>query len=117
MFDKKSFVSFGLALLVAFSALSYSVNFKQNHTSFTSDKDYVTTTKSYLCNEFTTVKSEDLSQSSYSTLKLDRDIFILSHTPCFKIIFSFVNKDAVFHILHTINTDIFKMLFPFHTFW
>ncbi len=117
MFDRKSIISLGLAFLIAFTAMSSVHSLKQNHSDFSSDKDYVTAIKSYQSNEFTLVKAQDFSQSSYTTFKFDSHTFVIFQPTHFRIVEAIVNSVAIFQTLHYLNTAIFKMLFPFHTFW
>lgn len=117
MFEKRRFVSFSLAVLIAFTALSSVVHLKQKHTTFSSDKSYVTATQSHQSTEFTTVKSEDLTQTNYSTLKIDNETFVLSHFSPSRVVVSFLDGASIFHTLYHLNTAIFKLLFPFHSFW
>ena len=118
MFDKKVFISLSLSILIAFTAIGSVYNIKQTFKSYqSSTKDHVSATKSHQSNDYTTIKSGDFTQSVYSTVKLNIDAYftvMTSNVSLFKVIFS---RATIFYTLHHIQTAIFKMLFPFHTFW
>jgi len=118
MFDKKIFISFSLSILIAFTAIGSVYNIKQTFRSYQSSaKDNVSATKSHQSNDYTTIKSGDFTQSVYSTVKLDVGAFFTVMASNVSVIKVVLSKSTLFHTLYHIQTAIFKMLFPFHTFW
>ena len=118
MFDKKIFVSIGLAFLIAFSAVGSVYNIKQTLASYSSNgENYITATKTHQSNDLTTVNASEFSQAVYTNVKLDiSSVFTTFGIPTSDIAIV-VSKATTFYTLHYIYTAIFKMLFPFHTFW
>ena len=118
MFDKKVYISVGLALLIAYSAIGSVYHIKQTFKAYqNSETDYISETKSNLSHDYTTIKSADFLQSVYSNEKLEVGTYIASIQYWGNLLKVTFSKSAIFYTLHYIQSAISKMLYPFHTFW